>query len=512
MGRKKSTIKNYIWSNVSTIISMVLNFINRTVLIKVLGTTFIGINSLFSNILGVLSFAELGIGLAISYCLYEPLSNNNIPKIKAIVNFYKNAYRIVGLIIVIIGLLLIPFLPRLAKGAEGVENLVLIFIIYIFNSASSYFFTYKSTVISADQKNYLISNLYLVFNILCSVVQITVLILFKNYILYVGVLALIGLIRNVYINYYVGKKYPYLKGRNEYKLDDDTKKLIIVNVKGLIYHQIGTVAINQTDSIIISSFINVDTVGLVSNYTTIISMIKTFVSSLFSALLPSYGNIIATESREYQFNVFNRISFIAYYLSCFTSVCLLFLSEPFIKIWLGNSYIIEHHILILLVINYYIIMTRQPLDVLSKAAGLFDKTKYSPILESIINLIASIWLVNYIGLFGVYVGTFLSSFVPLFYISVVGYKEVFKKNAANYLISYFTKFAIVSIYMVILHIFFSFINVENNYLNLLFRLAVCLIVPNTINYLVYRKTDEFRYFMTIIKKYGNKFKSILFKQ
>lgn len=504
MGRKRASLKNYIWSNLSTIINLIFNFINKTVFIKVLGTTYLGVNSLFTNILGMLSIAELGIGVAISFNLYKPLAENDEVRIQKLINFYKSAYRIIALVIFSMGVVLIPFLPKIAKGAESVEHLALIFCIFIFNSVTSYLITYKSTILSADQKNYIITRISLVVSIVTYSVQIAILLLTKNYIAYLAIASVFTLSKNIYINNYTGVKYPYLKGRNSQKLDKEEKRSIFKDVKAVFYHQVGTVVITQTDSIITSSFINVDTVGFVSNYLMIISVIRGFVGTVFTSMQASIGNIIATTDEEGQYKTFQRLNFLAYWLAFVTSICLLYLTEPFIVIWLGKDFIIDRAVFILLIVNYYIFVNRSPISVTNSSAGLFEPTKFSPIVESIINLVVSIILVNVCGLSGIYIGTLASSFVPVIWLTFSVYKYLFKRSSKSYFITYFLRIALFAITSGALYFLFTLITISNPYLLILVRLIICLTLPNVLLLLIYRRSDEYKYFANILIGFLNK--------
>ena len=293
MGRTEATLKNFIWSIVSTVVSLLLNFVARTILVKTLGNQYVGVNGLFSNILGFLSLAELGIGTAIGFNLYKPLAENDTKKIQAYINFYRKAYRIIAAVVCLVGLALIPFLPVIVKGGEGIEHLTVIYLIFIFNSVSSYLITYKSTIVSADQKNYKITNINTVVNFITIFFQILVLLFLKNFIIYLLVYAVICLIRNIYVNnYYTIKHYPYLKEKNDERLTKEEKKTIFTKIRALMYHKIGEVVIYQTDSIIISSMINVTTFGFVSNYLMVINVIRNLIHLFFSSIPASNGNLI----------------------------------------------------------------------------------------------------------------------------------------------------------------------------------------------------------------------------
>lgn len=154
MSRLTNTIRNTVVGFAAQLIVILLNYINRTIFIYYLGAEYLGLSGLFSNILSMLSLAELGIGVAISFSLYKPLEENDIRKTKALMNFYQLAYRIIGIVILILGLCLIPFLDVLIKDKPDIPHFTLIYVLFLSNTVVSYFFTYKRSLLSADQKEY----------------------------------------------------------------------------------------------------------------------------------------------------------------------------------------------------------------------------------------------------------------------------------------------------------------------------------------------------------------------
>ena len=499
MSRTNASVKNFIWTSVRNYLVMILRFVLRTIFIKKLGAVYLGVDGLFSNILSFLSLAELGIGSAISFSLYKPLADNDIPKIQALINFYKKAYRIVAGVVLAFGVILIPFLPVIAKGSQCVDHLQIIFCFYIFNTVTSYLMVYKSTIISADQKQYIISNIHLVTNVITIVFQFISLLLFSNFIIYLSISSIVGFVSNIYIYNYSGKLYPYLKHKNNEHLSKEDSKTLFNKIKALLYHKIGQVAISQTDSIIISSFINVTMVGFVNNYNMLINVIKSLTSSIFDVIVPSLGNLIATEDKEHQLLTYRRIEFLNFWVNSFTSISLFFILTPFIRIWVGNNYVLGDSIVLLLVVNYYIYISRLPIFSIKSAAGIFEPDRMSPIIESIINLAVSIILAKMIGITGVYIGTLISSFVPWIWSPIVVHKHVFNMPSFRYFIRQGVRFGLVFTYGFLMKLFFDAFSFENAILNIILRGVVCLIVPNLIIVIIYSRTDEFKYVIKTVK-------------
>lgn len=507
MNRKSRTeyaAKNYIYSTIGTISNSLLSFVSRTVFIYYLGTMYLGVNGLFSNILGMLSLAELGLGSAVSFSLYKPLADNDIKKIIAIIHFYKFAYRIIALIISVIGLCLIPFLDVIAKGADGLDNLVLIYCIFLFNSVSSYLFTYKTTLLSADQRNYLITNINTVVKIITNVFQMVSVIIFRNFMVYLLVGAAIQLLGKIYMNLFTDKQFPYIKGKHSERLTKQEKRNLFSKIKALLMHKIGTVAIYQSDSIITSSFINVNTVGLVANFTLIISTVNMFVSSFFQSAIAGLGNVIATETLEQKKEIFDRYNFLGFCFYGFTTVCLVFLIKPFIRLWIGEEYLIDDITIVLLCLNYFLTGMRTPIVNMQGASGLFEPDRWAPLLEAAVNIVISIVGAIHLGLKGIYIGTIVSSLIPSVVKPFYIYKYAFKESAKCYFVEYAERIIVVILICGVIALIFKNMSFQNAVLEMIFKLFVSVIIFIATVTGLYHKTKSFKYMCYTAKSYWEK--------
>lgn len=501
MSRTHNSIRNFIWYTISSVSFGILGFVSRTVFINLLGMAYLGINSLFYNLLSMLSLAELGIGTAIGFSLYKPIAENDIVKIKSLMLFYKKSYQIIALIVFGLGLLILPLLDYLIKDAEGIKNIQLIFLIFLFNSSYSYLFSYKRTLLVSDQKSYLITKIDIVVNMIMISAQLAILLIFKNYLAYLFMGTLIGMVQHLYVNRYINKHYPYLLEKKCNNLDEKEKKSIIVNIKALILHKIGDLSINQTDNIIIASFLSITTVGVLSNYTLLINGINSLIMNIFNATQASLGNLNAKEHPEKKLEVFQNYNFLAFWFFGGTTVSLYVLLNPFITLWLGPDKIFDKSILLLIVINYFLVGMRVPLGIMKAAAGVFTQDKYVPLIQSAINLIASIILVQYLGLAGVFLGTILSSILlPSWHRPIVVYRHIFNVSPISYFIKFF-QFSVV----VVLNTFLVSLLVETlfkdeiTYSSFLFTVMICFIVPNLIIVLFFYRALELQYVLSVIK-------------
>lgn len=496
MSRIINTSKNFMFSIFSTLLTSLLGFISRTVFINIVGAAYLGANSLFTNILAMLSFTELGIGSAISFSLYRPLAVNDIETVKSLMQFYKKAYRWIAVTITVLGLCLLPFLNYLIKGGEGIEHIPFIYLVYLYNTVISYLFSYKATLLAADQKSYLMTRVNMIISVVNLLIQMLVLIVFRNYFAYLISGAVISTLQWYFINKYIYGRYPYLKDKNVKKLDGRELGTIKTNVKAMMFHKVGELCINQTDNIIISSFIDIVVVGLYNNYYMIISIINKFATSFFSAATASLGNLIATENEEKSHEIFKVYNFLGFWVYGWTAICLTILLTPFILVWLGSDFQIDNLTLMLVMLNYYLVGMRVTIGNVKMAAGLYAQDQWVPIAQSVINLVVSIWGSIHIGLAGVFLGTVVSSLaIPCWYRPIVVYKHVFKRSVKEYFAKYVQYFAVVVFcFALTLLIGSALLKILEltPFWALMLRACICAIVPNAVIILLYHRSDEFR--------------------
>ncbi|MDY5040319.1 MAG: hypothetical protein SO053_04065 [Bifidobacterium animalis] len=503
-GRTIFAAKNAVWGIAGNIINALLSFISRTVFINVLGTQYLGVNGLFTNILGMLSLAELGVGSAISFSLYKPLAENDTKQIQAIINFYRRAYRVIALIVAVVGLCIMPFLHYFVRGVPEVQNIYTIYLIFLFNSVTSYLITYKTTLLSADQRNYLITNINTSVKVITIALQIAYLLVVGNYIGYLLIDATVQLLSKFYLNHFTDKRYPYIRGKNDARLSKKDKSTIFTKIRALMLHKVGEVSVYQTDNIITSAFISTAVVGLVSNFTLIINTVNTFVLSIFNSMTASFGNLIATETTEKQIHITKRYDFMCFVFFGWTAVSLYILLDPFIILWIGRDRLIGNLTVMLLCINYYLTGMRVGLTNVKTAAGIFEQDKWIALCQAVANLAFSIILVRPMGLAGVYMGTLISSMIPNISRPYIVYKYLFKRSCIPYLIEYMRRFIELTLCAAIIKGIDYLIPCVSIYLRFLILLTLCITIPALLLILVYHKSDEFQYFKGLTLRLKNK--------
>ena len=496
--RIENSLKNFGSGLAINLVSSLLMFFSRTVFINVLGTSYLGVNGLLTNVLSMLSLAELGVGTAINFSLYKPVAEGHNEKITLLMNFYKRIYRWIGLLVFCVGLILMMFLNVIIKNPGDVSNLKLIFFIYLVNTAYSYLMSYKNTLLSANQKDYLLASANIIFNIITIVTQILVLIMSKNYIMYLLTNMLMLFIQRLYINNKITKMYPLLKENMTGKLPKEDLKVIIKNVKAVMFHKIGDYCINGTDNIIISAFISVSIVGLYSNYLMIITMVNGIIVMFFNSMTASFGNLIATESNKKKIEIFEVINFIGFWLFGFATICFYNLLNPFIELWLGKEFLISSSVLIIVLLNYYLTGMRVPIYTVKAAAGIYDEDKYTPLIQSVVNLGLSIVLVQKWGLAGVFMGTLVSSIVlPCWQRPYIVCKYALKTSSKRYFIKYAQYLiTIISVNLLVSGILNTFF-LAGTLINFIVRMFICTAIPNIVFLLLFRKTKEFKQILNI---------------
>ena len=496
--RTKNSIKNSIFGIGGQAINTLLSFISRTIFITMLGADYLGVNGLFSNILSMLSLAELGLGSAIIYNMYRPLAEGDERKLKALMSLYEKSYKIIGITIAIVGCLISPYLSYIIKDTPNIPNLIIIYLMFLMNSVVSYFYIYKSSIIMADQKNYIITVRQQIFTVLQVILQIVVLYITKNYLAYLLIQIICTFLMNFSISKKADKMYPFLKSKNKEKLDSNEKKIIFKHVSATMSHKVGGVVVNGTDNILMSKFVGVYWVGLYSNYYMIISIINRFVGQIFTAITASVGHLNVKESKEKSYDVYKKILFINFWIYGFCSISLLSLFNPFIKLWLGDKFLLSSGIVVLIVTNFYLTGMRQSTITYNSTLGLFWNDRYKPWIEACINMIASIILLKKLGISGVFLGTLISSVTTSVWVDpYILFKHGFNRNLSDYFKQYLKYMLITIISAVSTYKLNTLIN-GNSIGIFIVKCILTFIIPNLIFIVLTFKTDEFKYTKSMI--------------
>lgn len=490
--RTKNTVLNTLTGFLVKIVTILTSFISRTIFIKVLGIQYAGVSGVFTDILTILSFAELGIGSAITFALYKPIAERNERQIAKLMYAYKKIYIIIATVVFVLGLSLIPFLDHLVRDIPDVhDDLRLIFFLYVLNSAVSYLLVYKATFLTAAQKDYLVSKIKIYFQLVKVIAECVILLVFRDFITYLIFTVASVILLNYIIARYAEKKYPVLKEKSSEQLSRNEKRTLFKNVRALFMYKVSGVVLNGTDSVVISSILGTPLVGILANYNLVTKQLYAIVLQIFSSTAASIGNLAATSTNEHQYLVFRKLNLLCLWIYCVSATCLWVLLNPFITIWLGEEYLFAPLIVGLLISDYYITGMLSPITQFRTSNGLFVQGQFRPVIMAVLNIGISIFLAYKIGIAGVIIGTLLSrALTQLWYDPWLVYRSVFKMNVLKYYAEYLLNLFMVAISCVISQYLYSLWN-GNQYIGLGWGLLCAFIVSNIVVLAVYAKTKGF---------------------
>ena len=381
-GNFNKSVKNMIVSMGCQVISLLMSFISRSIFIRFLSSEYLGISGLFSNILTLLSFTELGIGNVMVYSLYEPLKKNNQSKIKALLELYKKAYKLIAFIIMIVGCIINPFILHLISGVPEIsENIHFLFFLYLLNTVVSYLCTYKKSILSADQKMYVINIITSILHIVLMLIQSIFLYITKSFVIYLVWQIIFTFLTNIVLSLIVNKQYKNILQVKSRSLDRKETNKIFSDVRALAISKVSGIVSTGTDNIIISKMFGLAPVGLVSNYIMLINSVNNIIYGALTSMISSIGNFNVDSEIEQKRKIFDELFFTVYIIYSFICVCIVVLAQPFIEIWIGKQYLLSYAVLIQLVLGIYVGGINYPIYSFRTTMGYFKEVKYVYVLH-----------------------------------------------------------------------------------------------------------------------------------
>lgn len=492
LNRKQNTIRNSLWGIINRIIALAGPFLIRTLIIYILGTEYLGLSSLFTSILQVLSMAELGIGSAVAFSMYDPIAKNNDILICQLLNFYKKIYRVIGIVILTFGICLMPALHLfIRKDVPADINIYYLYILYLINASISYLmFAYKSVLFSAFQREDIISKVYSFLLVIQYIMQAFVLIFFENYYYYYILIPVISIINNIIIDTLTKKYYPDYSPAG--KVPDSIIKDIKRKVGGTVISKFCGLTRNTFDSIIISSFLGLTTVAIYGNYYYILSNVASVLVILVTSMKAGIGNSVALDSLRKNFQDYNLFTFMYSLLASWCSVCLLCLYQPFMKLWVGSENMFSFYVVILLCIYFFLQTMGDITNAYSGSVGLWWENRYRTILEAACNLILNICLGYYFGVFGIILATVITLFFFNFiWQTQILFKYYFKDYNLIQYISTYLKYLLVTVIVSVICVSICCLVHVNLAADLLIRAILCLLVPGILYFMTYRNNPLF---------------------
>ena len=438
--RTKYSMINMIFGVGGHVLNMVLAFVSRMIFIRYLDAAYLGVSGLFSDILGMLNLAELGIGSAMIFSMYKPAALDDREQLGKLMNLYKLMYRLVAVFVLAAGLCLLPFLNVLIKGDPGIEHIRLIYLMYLGNSVSSYLLSYKNSILQAYQRAYVRTVVEQIAHAVQIILQVVVLIVTQNFLLYLLLQILTQISINLVVSRRVDKEFPYLKDEKRLPSKEE-RSGIMKNILALSMHRLGSAVVNSTDNLLMSAFVGLTSVGIYSNYKLVIKSLSDLLNKVYTAFTGSIGNLGATQDPAYIYRIYKQLDFFLFLLFGYFSAGMVVLFNPFIKLMFGEEYLFSQTVVIIVVVQFYITGMRQINLQFREAMGLFWYDRYKPVAESIINLVVSILLVQRYGVAGVFLGTIVSTMTTCFWVEPYilmkyGLKEQWQEKLRDYFIEY----------------------------------------------------------------------------
>lgn len=494
MSRLENSTKNLFLSLGNSVFSSLLGLVSRTVFIYVLGSEYLGLAGLLGNVLGFLTISELGIATAIGFSLYKPLAEKDYKSISALMSVYRKAYAIIGCIVLISGIALFFSLDFFIAPDQQPKGTNFAYFAFLLNTVLGYFLSYKTTLISSDNQAFRLVPINIGMNIVQTIAQIVVLLLFKNYTIYLAVQIACSITIMFMQNRYITKKYENVDFYSKEKLRPEQKQQLKRNIGGLVIAKMGDYLVNSTDNLIITKLVSLSATGIYSNYLLIRNMVNGYIATIFSSVTAGIGNVVAVESDERKREVFDIMMFCAYYIYSFEAVCFLCLFNPFIGgIWLGEQYVFDSFTVLIIVINNYLTGLRIPLITMKGAAGTYMEDAWIPFAFAGINLVASIILVRWLGVAGVFLGTIIGSMLTAdWYRPIIIYHKVFHTSVMKYYKRYIMYIILGFANMALAYWMCSMINTSVVWLNFIIKMIISVMMPLTINSVLFYRTEEFK--------------------
>ncbi len=509
--RTEYSARNTTVALLSRMTAILMGYVLRVVFTHTLSESYVGVNGLFADIIQVLSLSEMGVGTAITFALYRPVAEGDKEKQKSLMRLFQKFYRGVAFTVAAAGALLIPFMDVIIKDYGNVEHLTFIYILYLVNTVCSYLLIYKKTLMDAHQLLYIGTFYQTMSWVLQDILQIFVLIVLHDFILFLLINIATTVLSNVCISVRAGRLYPWLKEKNAVPLSNKEKKGIFSNIRAMLMHKVGTVIVNNTDNLLLSAFVGLASVGGYSNYYLVIGSVRQMLNQVYQGITASVGNLGVTEEEGHIRQVFEAVFFLGQWMYGFAFICLYELLNPFVEISFGRQYVFPEATVFVLCVNFFVNGMRNATLTFRDSMGLFWYDRHKAIAEAVLNLGLSLLLVNGMGMTGVFLGTFFSMMLTSVWVEpYVLYKHGFHKSCTGYFIRYLIYTAVIGVGWYVTDLLcrsLPALSIRTPWQTLAGRLILCVLVPNSWFLLVYARTKEFRFLwkkaVSLIKKRRN---------
>lgn len=497
--RKRNSMLNTVFGIGSQLIILLFTIVSRKIFTDLLGADYLGLNSLFANIVLMLSLTELGLGSSMVYFLYKPLAEKNDKMVRIYQNYFRNIYNWIGVILTLVGIIISFFIGFISTDIPFRE-LQIYFILYMLGTTVTYFLSYKKNLLLADQKNRIISVAHTIAKIAFEIAQIILLLQTGSYFLYLLLFITFNFSENLLVSLYVDRKYPHLKGKERETLTRDQKIDVRSKVRDLFVQNISGFFISSTDNLLISTFVSTAATGMYANYIIIINVLKTMFSQIFSSFTTSFGNLHATSDLEHGYHIYKNAQFLAFWFLSFTSITFFVCIQDFMSVWMGSEYVLSLSIPFLICASYYVYGISVPSLSVQNALGLYNADKNIMVIQAVINFILSVVLVNVIGIGGVVLGTVVSTMcLPMISKPYIIHNQVFGRSPKAYYLELIKGFVLTLVVGVGLYVATRYISTPYMLLTVVIEALVCVVVINGLYIALFYRSEEFKYYYRLVE-------------
>ncbi len=500
MSRTENSIRNLRYGVLHQIVDTFLKFIMRSVMVYTLGNQIVGLNGLFTEVLAMLSLAELGVGSAITYSLYKPLAEKNTQKVASLMILFKRAYLLIGLSIFLIGMALLPFVHTLVTKTDfDLSYIRLVFFIFLLSTCASYLFSYKTSLLNADQKAYVTTRIYICIEAVSVSVKTVILLLTGNFVLFLILEIFTRLLINLFVSREASKLYPFLKEKATLPSKDERKE-IFKNIRYLFIGKLSGNITNSTDNTLISVMDSTVTVGLYSNYAMVLNSGRTCINQMIKATSGSIGNLMATGDVKTCMYTLQKITFIMFLPASVATALIVSQLSPFVALWLGESRVLLFSVVVMLAINFLFSALKEPLWNFVSVAGVFQKDKNISIMGSVANLIISVIFGLRYGMFGIFLGTFFSMLIQYVFKTRLLFKAKFGLSTKQFHFKTLSYFLATTLSTVLSYFIPRSLGIQNPIVDFLVGCIFCVLITCCVNLLLFYKTREMQYVFELLKK------------
>lgn len=471
---------------------MVLPFLLRTAMIRIMGVEYLGLSGLFTSILHILNMAELGVGAAMVFSMYRPIAEDDGATICALMRLYRRYYRLIGLAVGAMGLALMPVVPKLISGSIPPE--LDIYVLYLLNLGSTvltyWLFAYKNCLLQAHQRTDVVSLITTITGTLQAILQFAVLLFTRNYYWYVVVTMASQALNNICTAVAATKMYPNYTPRGQ--LTREQTQSINGRIRDLFTGKLGSVVLNSSDTVVISAYLGLTVLAVYQNYYFMITSILAIIEIVLQSIMAGLGNSFITETKEKNYRDFLKFTFLYLWLIGVCTCCFLGLFQPFIKIWVGEELMLAFSAVICFAVYFFVYALNRFLNIYKDAAGLWHEDRFRPLITALTNLMLNLLWVRNWGIYGVLLSTVVSMIVvgmPWLLHNV--FTLFFDRNQLK---DYICRLAVYVVATIIAGFLVCLVCSQIS-LGLWGTFGLCLLisacVPNLVFFLLLRQSDQF---------------------